>query len=368
MVWRKFRICFLAACYQLDGSNQNPRAKYANAMIGKNAVRVICGYHDKAPQSGQNYDVAVAQHFIAKAKTGESVKSAWIQANQECGFNDYCVLTHAGNVQYSRFEGFPGKTYARPSATNKSILRFSSANSNGTGQPLKLNRKNLKEVLSGLQIPQYCIEASEAKISVKPDTATQVTEIGKFITIQNKEIGDQKTNLTEQQALFESVKWIDSAYNGVTWEEFKNGDVLINPITVAEVNLEGESNREQETKIAYAVSTNACVNGIPVEGDRYCTIVDDRGVISSAVSHRNYRIIPYKMSSENYIKSSVEANLIFNKVQLSEEEKEKTIDDARIVFADPDGDGTYVPTIKLDLSDGTCATVNCISNDIIINS
>ena len=37
---------------------------------------------------------------------------------------NYAVLTHSGNVQYSRFPGFPGKTYSRPNSSSKKILRF----------------------------------------------------------------------------------------------------------------------------------------------------------------------------------------------------------------------------------------------------
>jgi len=68
------------------------------------------------------------------AKTGESVKSSWIKANEYvAGLNNnqkdalaanYAVLTHYGDVQYSRFPGFPGNTYGRPDSSSKKILRF----------------------------------------------------------------------------------------------------------------------------------------------------------------------------------------------------------------------------------------------------
>lgn len=40
---------FLAVCNQLNKEGENPVKKYAKAMLGDKAVRVICGYHDKAP-------------------------------------------------------------------------------------------------------------------------------------------------------------------------------------------------------------------------------------------------------------------------------------------------------------------------------
>ena len=96
----------MAACYQLSGDKN--RGKYANAMIGDKAVRVICGYHEQAPGAGPNKDGAVVDEFIKYAKTGESVKSSWILANKEYGNNNYLALTHKGNVQYSRFKAWRG--------------------------------------------------------------------------------------------------------------------------------------------------------------------------------------------------------------------------------------------------------------------
>ena len=65
-IWNLF---FLAACYQLSGDKN--RGKYANAMIGNKAVRVICGYHEKAPGAGTNKDGAVAEAI--GGKTGENI-------------------------------------------------------------------------------------------------------------------------------------------------------------------------------------------------------------------------------------------------------------------------------------------------------
>ena len=104
-------------------------------MLGNKAVRVICEYHDKAPAIADN---KVANKFLDFAKTGESVKSSWIKANEYVyahnGYTNaknYAVLTHTGNVQYSRFPGFSGNTYARPKLDSKKILRFRKNVENG---------------------------------------------------------------------------------------------------------------------------------------------------------------------------------------------------------------------------------------------
>ena len=80
MVRKKSGICFLAACYQLSGDKN--RGKYANAMIGDKAVRVICGYHEQAPGAGPNrqfprqalnlliYFLAASRHLVLQRKSG----------------------------------------------------------------------------------------------------------------------------------------------------------------------------------------------------------------------------------------------------------------------------------------------------------
>lgn len=178
---------FLAACRQLDGLGSNPRKRYANAMIGNKAVRVICGYHEQAPAAK---DKDVADKFISYAKTGESVKSSWILANkywQDKGYSTgvYCVLTHSGDVQYSRFPGFPGKTYTRPGTSSKTILRFSQANPNGITQARSLEMKNI-------EVPNYVLKAKPIKLKVKKNNNMKVLRNNTELMLVGKEIGDGK--------------------------------------------------------------------------------------------------------------------------------------------------------------------------------
>lgn len=356
---------FLAACNQLDGAGSNPRSHYARAMLGNNAVRVICGYHASAPRAGVNYDASIVRNFIAIAKSKESVKSAWIKANQIYGTSNYCVLTHSGNVQYSRFEGFPGQTYARPNASSKSILRFSSANPNGTNQPYSINglssKEELKHEIQNLDIPNYSIKKKNISLEVKPEIETVVLNIGDYLTTQNGEIGDREVNLTEESALDEAKKWLDNSFESVKLSDFADAKVMVNPIVMAEVDLDGNVSNETETCVAYDISFNTLFNGIPVHGDKYCSIVDSNGVISSAINHNEYEIVEKNMLVDSVLFDS-------NIEKFGNALNEKNIDltelsSISLEFYDKDGDGIFNPTLIFDSSNGVQVYFDCHSGN-----
>ncbi len=351
---------FLAACNQLDGANQNPRAKYANAMIGNKAVRVVCGYHEGAPQAGQNHDAYVAQKFINKAKTGESVKSSWIQANQLYGNNYYCVLTHSGNVQYSRFPGFPGLTYTRPGSSSTTILRFSAANPGGTNQPLTSGGSSFNTFIQNIDIPNYSIKATNNDISVKADVKTTVLKMDDYMTTQNGEIGDKKVQISDKKAVSMAEKWLTDVYSGVTIDDFKDAELSVIPIVMAEVNLDGHSEKEIEVVVAYDISFNSKFNGIPIKGDRYCAIVDDSGVSSSAVCHRNYIVINNDDPKISNDKEIIREKLVSFGVNI-----EKIVN-ASIMFMDEDGDGIFDPIISVRTSDGKTTMYNTITGKLSV--
>lgn len=352
---------FLAACNQLDGANRNPRAKYANAMIGSNAVRVICGYHEGAPQAGPNHDAAVANNFIAKARTGESVKSSWIQANQMYGNRYYCVLTHSGNVQYSRFEGFPGLTYTRPGASSTTILRFSAANPNGTVQPLTSGGTELETRIQELNIPDYSIRATDIDISVAPEMKTTVLKIGDYLTTQNGEIGHRHIPLSEEQALLKAKEWMENTYIGAGWSDFENAELMILPIVMAEVDLNGNVENEKEVCVAYDISLNSNFNGVPIFGDRYCAIVDDKGVVSSAINHRKYELVKNRTTNANLCAKDVEDGLLSQKINLD------TVVELMVAFMDDDGDGVYDPVVSVKTEDGKTTNINTMSRKVTTN-
>lgn len=349
---------FFAACRQLDGLGSNPRAKYANAMIGNNAVRVICGYHEDAPAGGS--DVTVVSNFLQKAKTGESVKSSWIQANQMVDNYYYCVLTHSGNVQYSRFPGFPGLTYSRPGSSSTTILRFSSAKPNGTNQPLKSGSPSLGALIQECEIPNYSLKAIDTDIYVNSDIKTTVLKLGTYLTTQNNEIGDKEVCISEEKAVSITKEWLKDVYSGVEWNDFKDAELLVTPIVMAEVDLDGNVENEKETVIAYDISLRSTFNGIPIYDDKYCTIVDDTGVVSSAVSHRNYEVVKNEKSKDMMDKEIIEKKLLSAGVDLNDVEK------CSIAFMDDDGDGILDPVLSVRTTDCKTAQLNLINDKIFI--
>ncbi len=247
----------MAACYQLSGDKN--RGKYANAMIGNKAVRVICGYREKAPGAGASKDGAVVDNFIKYAKTGESVKSSWILANKEYGNNNYLVLTHKGNVQYSRFEGFPGNTYSRPGAGSTTILRFSSAKPNGVTQPRNLlGNLKLGEETDGtdITIPNYAIKATNVDVSVKEDMDVTVLSDDGGTTTLNGELKDQSVEITADEAENRTAEWLNEAFEGVNFTDFDNGNLELREIVAAEVDLDGNPQNEVEKTVAYDITYN----------------------------------------------------------------------------------------------------------------
>ncbi len=350
---------FLAAPYLLDGSNQNPRTKFANAMLGMYAVRVICGYHDDAPlPNTENYtvstkDKAVAINFINKAKTGESVKSSWMQANQLASNSTYCVLTHSGNVQYSRFEGFPGLSYSRPDETSTTILRFSAANPSGTVQPLSKGFNTLEGGMENLSIPTYSLRATPVNVSVNNNVETVVLKTGPFLTTQNGEIKDNPISITDGCVTSQAQNWFTDSYKGIEWGDYANAEIEIRPIVMAEVNLDGNIENEEEVAVAYDFRLKATYDGIPVIGDMYCAIIDGDGVVSSGVSHNTYEVVTGTKLSKIDI-----SNAIVNALQA---ERVPSVEDASVVFADEDGDGIFDPTVVVRFSDGRAVNVNCMT-------
>ncbi len=378
MVRKKSGICFLAACYQLSGDKN--RGKYANAMIGDKAVRVICGYHEQAPGAGPNKDGAVVDEFIKYAKTGESVKSSWILANKEYGNNNYLALTHKGNVQYSRFEGFPGNTYSRPGAGSTTILRFSSAKPNGVTQPRSISA-NLK--LGGetdgidIAIPNYAIKATDVDVRVKEDMdVTVLSDDGGTATL-NGEVKDQSVEITADEAENKSAEWTKEAFRGLNFTDFDSGNLELREIVAAEVDLDGNTQNEVEETVAYDVTYNYAFNGISVKGDFYSAIVDDTGVVSSLVNHNEYEIIPLQRSIQLSLEGALKA--LENDVKGSDVLRMATRDasveavmpdvsDVDVAFCDSNNDGIFEPSYIFQLTDGNSYQVNSLTGECLSNN
>ncbi len=381
---------FLAACWQLDGSGSNPRAKYAKSMIGDKAVRVICGYHEKAPSGTSSYrgksygaDNAVVRSFFRYAKKSESVKSSWIKANESVNNLDYCVLTHKGNVQYSRFPGFGGKTYSRPGANSKTILRFTRKNPNGAIQcakALSVNKMkkiqindNIIEMPNNIQedtirnIPQYALKASAINVNVKNKTLEIDNSDDDAKVLSNGEIGDTEVKETTAVLKDKVQDALIDNYFATSSINLENAKMQITPIVMAEV--QDDSSKEKEINVAYSVQYNNMYDGIEIDGDHYSAIIDDDGVKYSSLKWNNYKKV-LRSKEETVQNDNLHKALItmtksdaFSKIK---EKSEIAVKDARIVFALNDDTNMYEPTWKIivdkNLEEDSIYLVNCNSS------
>lgn len=350
---------FLAACKQLDGSGSNPRKQYAKAMTGSRAVRVICGYHEQAPA---NIDKDVANKFIQYAKTGESVKSSWILANkyyQDKGYSTgvYCVLTHSGNVQYSRFPGFPGATYTRPGASSKTILRFSAANPGGVVQPSRVNSKITKN------IPNYVLKANPIKLKVKDNANLKVLRDGTNLMMIGKEIGSTSVNMTKSEAVKKCKKELSKTITNYSSFDINSTTVTVAPIVMAEVNMNG--NTEKETAVAYDVTIKHMYDGIEIQGDYLSGIVSDTSTSYLAGNWSNIKKV--KVNQKKKIVDYQEAISKIKKYSsVSKKEKRRTsISEGTIVFIYNDTSGYYEPNWVFESTKATeTYNVNCLSGNV----
>ena len=362
---------FLAACYQLGKNGKNPVKKYAAAMCGDKAVRVICGYHEKAPSSG---DAKVAEKFISYAKTGESVKSSWIKANEAVyqdtnytGCRQYAVLTHSGNSQYSRFPGFPGKTYSRPGASSKKILRFRRGIE--SGESIKKVKRATK---NSIEIPTYRLKATPITFTIKNNCKDVVLHEGNTISTTAGEIGDSSINY-DKNTLFKTVKkYYDENYldnsNTVSLDE---SNMIIAPITVSDAAIADD----KETTIAYSINIRNTYNGIPILGDGYNAIVDEEGIKYTYTSWNKLEKekIPEKALSydeavtklENNEK--IESNKAIKTLKSTNESIKDEIDNTKVVFILNKSTGYYEPAYQFNLNNDESYNVNCYNGRVIEN-
>lgn len=266
----KLEFVFLAACNQLN-KDGGPLKTYANAMLGDKAVRVVCGYHSKAPAGGDNL---VAKKFMEYAKTGESVKSSWIKANEYvAGLNNnqkdalaanYAVLTHSGDVQYSRFPGFPGNTYGRPGSSSKKILRF---------------RRNI-ESETVINTAKSTFEQRPVKFEVNPACEEMVFNDGNKLSLDGGEIKAQEIKLSESSIYKEVMGYVDENLLNSEKVDLIKEEMKIEPILMDNAI----SDNEEEMVVAYTVTFPHIYDGCTVEGDKLVAIIDGEGVKYTAVN------------------------------------------------------------------------------------
>ncbi|MDZ4170245.1 MAG: DUF6345 domain-containing protein [Coriobacteriia bacterium] len=365
---------FLAACRQLDGLGTNPRARYANSMVGSQGLRVIAGYHESAPGSGGDY--IIAQTAINEMKNGESVKSAWMKANTAYSSTtkaNYCVLTHSGSVQYSRFEGFPGSTYPRPGASSTSILRFTNAYPNGTSQP-RISSAAAKTV------PAFALKARPRSIKFA-DTAKRKSYVSfgqtKLSASEIKGIPLSRTTTESASAFCNS--WLQQSVDGLSPSDVPRDGYEVSPVVMAEVNLEGRADKEIELPVAYTLSFEGSYKGIRVPDNRFVAIVDDAGLNFAAATWADFEEVP--LSAEPMTASAARDILVadtkkrhkvrdkairqgrYTKLDKSMTAASSVPSDAELVFALDADSGLYRPAWEYKTPYGL-ATIDCMDGDL----
>ena len=357
-------------------------------MLGTNRVRVISGYHDYAPS--YPCDGYISTKFEEYADASQSVKFSWIQANEYWagqGYtnpNNWCVLTHSGNVQYSRMPGFGGAQYDRPSTSTASILRFSQLYPNGTPQPLSRNEKSEIAEKAGLilncepkitaAIPTYSLIANNADISI--DKSRNIFKTMNIIKSESNEglytmheLGDKPIGFSKEKAIDLTRKWVNEVYNEKGSLFTANLKEVV-PLVVAEVELDGDAKEEKEETFAYSVRFANMYNGIKIRDNFYLALVDNDGVASSMLKWNNFSKSIAKQNVEplSYEKAIEILSISINKIPSHEMRLSDdciTINNAEIVYSDEiTKNGEYHPTWQFDMADGNTVLIDCFDGQV----
>lgn len=350
---------FIAACNQLNGT-AGTRPIYAQAMLGNKAVRVISGYHDDAPAKA---DAVIASKFIEYAKTGESVKSSWILANEYykdntdvSGYNAryYCVLTHSGNAQYSRIEGFPGNTYTRPGSSSTTILRFSAANPNGATE---LSTESLET----MEVPNYMLKGNKREISVlSEETVVEGDTSQSKISVILDEIGDTPINMEDFAVRDMGLNWLDENVEGLNSNTLKNYDSEITPIVMASITegIEGE-----EQTVAYVANVPNRYEGIKISGEGYDAVLDKDGVIATNMKWSDFEKIENNTKTKPIIFSEAK-EILDNHFRLRTVDSQNVDDmNADISFVYSEEEDIYYPTWVFH-GEEISYQVNCLTGEV----
>lgn len=364
---------FLATCSQLSGGLIN---KYANAMKGDKGVRAVAGYHKTAPSGMTGGDRDVVDRFMRYAKTGESVKSSWILANEESMIGGNCsVLAHGGVAQFSRFSGFPGATYSRPNGSNvfkyDVVVRQTPINLSDTSVGA-LNFKVDVEELANLKVPNYQLKKIDKLYTVNEAIDTIVLEDDTEICTLNGEIGDESVVYDENEAIIKAQTWVDNAFNEFDLSLLKNPS--IKEVVKTEVTDNYEEGENGST-VAYIVSCNNEVDGYKIQGEGIKAFVDNSGVIYSSIDWNDYekissygeRTISNRIGYEESV--SILEREIVSKTQsksslLTSTGERNTVVNAELIFSYDDESNLYIPVWHYEMEDGRGYDIKCDTGEI----
>lgn len=270
--WRgtnKLKVVLLAACYQLDGDPY--RARWANNIMRKTNIRVICGYHDQAPAAN---DDKIAKKFMDLCAAGNSVMYSWKNANSAySNGGNYCILVYnEGNRQYYRLPGFPGNTYADPDPNSTKIYRYTSVTNGGNiSMSSAANVSNITVPYTLNMAGSACRQFNPASLIDCIPICTDVDQNAMFYAVRENCLTPTtaaKVHGINQQFLANLLQ--DSLDGSCTRLESLN-DVR------AEVPIEGAEGPEEI--IGGTTRIFQQHNGILLEGNCVVATSDDEGII-----------------------------------------------------------------------------------------
>lgn len=139
----------------------------------------------------------------------------------------------------------------------------------------------------------------------------------------------------------------------------------VTPIVMAEVNLNGEA--EKETTIAYDVLLQNTYDGYEIIGNYMSGIIDDSSLIYLAGNWSEMEKVPMKListtvdfdSAYNRVMEKATAQIVSTGTSVS-----KQVTNSKLAFVLNDATGYYEPTWVFDMGDGSVCHVNCLSGEL----
>lgn len=364
---------FLATCSQLSSGLIN---KYADAMKGNKGVRAVAGYHKAAPSGMTGGDRDVVNRFMNIAKTGESVKASWIIANEQSKIGANCsVLAHGGVAQYSRFSGFPGATYTRPSGSNVFKYDVTVRESPITLSNTSVGTLNFKidvEELANLEVPNYKLKKIDKLYTVNDAVDAMVFEEDTEIYTLSGEIGDENITYDEKEAIAKTEEWVDNAFNEFDSTMTKNPSVK--EVVKTEVTDDYKEGEKGST-VAYIISFNNEIDDYKVQDEGIKVIVDNFGVKYSSIDWNDYekvasfegRTISHEVGYEEAIsilEKEINSNTQSRSLLLNSNEDSNTVVNAEIMFSYDEESNLCIPVWHYEMEDGRAYNIKCDTGEI----
>lgn len=339
------RVAVFASCWTLDST---PRTVWTQVMRDTN-LRVVAGYHEKAPGSSSTEDVAIAKKFfnyLENYKNG-SARYAWKKANGSG--QAWCVLVyHKEGTEMLNYP-MPGfGTYSGPTPTSSTpIYRYSNAKPNGTLQKSSAIAPNINSL-------PYEIEVSPSILSLN----LSVLGRGKISTTQDSQTNaireDRMVPMGESEVISQAKDALKSL--GLAANMLKNAEISPNLLAIAEVTESGEG---PEMIVGGDVEFTQTFNGVPIHNNSVTIGIDALGVFEVTNQLKTvFASDTPARSAQSYLSPNSAAS---NAVAANGGGRAKKTSH---VYAD-NGSGSYVLSYLVELEDGTEYTVDCRTGSAI---